>query len=115
MTMDRTVHVRLDEASARAVQELRALGLNPSALIRAALRRCAADARTMRNESASAIRSEEMETRLIAEAVDPLAAELDEHAAARDEEVWERFLARHRRRGEIPVVRAWRERDEAAG
>lgn len=110
MAMDRTIHVRLDAATAQALGELRAMGINPSELIREALRRRAAAARALQSHSESAGRSEEMEKRLIEQAFDPLVVEIDEQEGADDEEIWERFLAQQPK-GALPVIHPWREHE----
>jgi Arc/MetJ-type ribon-helix-helix transcriptional regulator len=82
MAMNRSIHVRLDDAAEGAVAELRSRGINVSQVIRDALEDCAAYERE----------------------ADP---------SGDDSEVWERFLAKHRSDAEIPIIRAWRERDDA--
>ena len=82
MAMNRSIHVRLDDAAEAAVVELLARRINVSKVIRDALEDCAAYERE----------------------ADP---------SADDSEVWERFLAKHRSDAEIPIIRAWRERDDA--
>jgi hypothetical protein len=82
MAMNRSIHVRLDDAAEGAVAELRSRGINISQVIRDALEDCAAYERE----------------------ADP---------SGDDSEVWERFLAKHRSDAEIPIIRAWRERDDA--
>jgi hypothetical protein len=44
---------------------------------------------------------------------DCAASERDADPNGDDAEVWERFLAKHRSDAEIPIIRAWRERDDA--
>ena len=82
MAMNRSIHVRLDDAAEAAVVELRARRINVSKVIRDALQDCAAHERE----------------------ADP---------SGDDSEAWERFLAKHRFDAEIPVIRAWREREDA--
>jgi hypothetical protein len=82
MAMNRSIHVRLDDAAEGAVAELHSRGINVSQVIRDALEDCAAYERE----------------------ADP---------SGDDSEVWERFLAKHRSDAEIPIIRAWRERDDA--
>jgi Arc/MetJ-type ribon-helix-helix transcriptional regulator len=82
MAMNRSIHVRLDDAAEAAILELRARRINVSKVIRDALQDCAA-------------------------------SERDADPNGDDAEVWERFLAKHRSDAEIPVIRAWRERDDA--
>lgn len=83
MAMNRTIHVRLDDAAEGAVAELRSRGINLSQVIRDALQDCAAHQRE----------------------ADP---------SGDDSELWERFLAKHRFDAEIPIIRAWREREDAS-
>lgn len=82
MAMNRSIHVRLDDAAEAAVAELRSRGVNLSQVIRDALLDCAA-------------------------------CEREADPSGRDSEIWERFLAKHRFDDEVPVIRAWRERQDA--
>ena len=82
MAMNRSIHVRLDDAAEAAVVELRARRINVSKVIRDALQDCAAHER-------------------------------EADRSGDDSEAWERFLTKHRFDAEIPVIRAWREREDA--
>jgi hypothetical protein len=53
-------------------------------------------------------------SKVIRDALEDCAAyEREADPSGDDSEVWERFLAKHRSDAEIPIIRAWRERDDA--
>lgn len=111
MSMDRTLHIRLDDAADQALKELRALGINPAELIREALRQRAAAVRTLQSHSESARDGEKARTRLTPHALDSLMGDVDDEEAAGDTETWERFLTQQPKDA-LPIIQPWRDPED---